>query len=303
MRLRISIIAIALSLALFVSCSKTDTAQTGPYATVSLRDGTTYSGTVIRSSPSGITLAGDDKTTRAFDMKDVRSIDYGEPPAPAPEPATAARGKSGPASGARPARSARPEAASHTVPRYHPAEAVISTTTYELPVGAEISVRADETIDSAKTAQGQTYAAEVYKDVLDANGAVVIPHGSNAQIVIRSASRAGKVGGSSGLVLDLQSVSVEGRRYLLDTADVAERGRQGIGKNKRTGEFVGGGAAIGAIIGALAGQGKGAAIGALSGAAAGGATQVITRGGSIKVPAETVLTFKLDKPLRVTPAQ
>jgi hypothetical protein len=142
----------------------------------------------------------------------------------------------------------------------------------------------------------------VYKSVTDAAGAVVIPRGSNAQVVILSSSKGGRFTGASDLVLDLVSVSVEGRRYSLSTTDLAQRGREGLGKNKRTGEFVGGGAAIGAIIGAIAGQGKGAAIGAASGAAAGAATQVLTRG-KIQVPAETVLTFRLDRPLRVIPAK
>ena len=61
------------------------------------------------------------------------------------------------------------------------------------------------------------------------------------------------------------------------------------------------GAPIGAIIGAIAGGGKGAAIGAGSGAGAGALTQIITRG-KIKVPVESVLTFKLDRELSVTAA-
>jgi outer membrane lipoprotein SlyB len=60
---------------------------------------------------------------------------------------------------------------------------------------------------------------------------------------------------------------------------------------------------LGAIIGAIAGGGKGAAIGAGAGAGAGALTQVVTKGGAIKVPAESVLTFQLDRPLRVTAAQ
>jgi hypothetical protein len=192
---------------------------------------------------------------------------------------------------------------SRTEPRYHPQEPAVSTRTFELPAGTDISVRADETIDSGKAAEGQTYAAEIYKDVLDPSGNLVIPHGSNAQIVIRSASKGGRITGSSDLVLDLQSVSIDGRLYQLSTVNLAQRGREGVGKNKRTGEFVGGGAAVGAIIGALAGHGKGAAIGAASGALAGGATQVLTRGGTIRVPAETILTFRLDRPLQVHAAR
>jgi hypothetical protein len=104
-------------------------------------------------------------------------------------------------------------------------------------------------------------------------------------------------------VLDLEIVEIGGTVYAVSTTDLAQKGKQGIGANKRTGEFAGGGAALGAIIGAIAGGGKGAAIGAASGLGAGAATQIITKGAAIKVPAESVLTFQLDKPLQVTVAQ
>jgi len=119
--------------------------------------------------------------------------------------------------------------------------------------------------------------------------------------VIRSASKGGKIRGASDLVLDLASVGVDGRQYKLSTEDLSQKGHNGIGANKRTGEFAGGGAAVGAIIGAIAGGGKGAAIGAGSGAGAGALTQILTKG-TIKVPVESVLTFKLDQPLRVRAA-
>jgi hypothetical protein len=131
---------------------------------------------------------------------------------------------------------------------------------------------------------------------------VVIPRGSNAQIIIRSAAKGGRIKGASDLVLDLDSVSVEGRLYTLDTQDMIKKGRDGIGKNKRTAYFTGGGAAVGAIIGAIAGGGRGAAIGAASGAGAGAGTQIVTKGAAIRIPAETILTFRLDAPLRVDAA-
>jgi hypothetical protein len=210
-------------------------------------------------------------------MKDVKSVDYG---------------------GEEPAHASLERDPAHEN-HYHPPRAAIQTKTYELPAGTEVPVRVEETIDSGAAAEGQTYAAEIASDVVDESGAVVIPHGANAQLVIRSASKGGRIHGASDLVLDLQSVSVEGQRYELDAVDVQQKGREGVGANKRTAEFTGGGAAIGAIIGAIAGGGKGAAIGAGAGAGAGALTQVLTKGGAIKVPAETVLRFKLNTPLRV----
>ncbi len=170
----------------------------------------------------------------------------------------------------------------------------------ELPSGTEIAVRANETINSDEASEGQTYSAEVLDNVSDASGNVVIPKGADAQLIIRNSSNGGTVG-SAQLALDLQSVTVNGHRYLVSTQDISQTSNQGIGKNKRTGEMVGGGAVLGTLLGAIAGGGKGAAIGAIAGATAGGATQVLTRGKQVKVPAETVLRFQLDKPLHLNP--
>ena len=147
------------------------------------------------------------------------------------------------------------------------------------------------------------FAAEVTKEVRDSDGDVVIPRGSNAQIVIKSAAKGGRFRGASDLVLDLNSVSIDGRLYQLDTTSVSERGRNGVGANKRTAEFAGGGAAVGAIIGAIAGHGKGAAIGAGSGAGAGVLGEILTKGPSVRVPVESVMTFRLERPVRVVAAQ
>jgi hypothetical protein len=85
----------------------------------------------------------------------------------------------------------------------------------------------------------------------------------------------------------------------METSDFVEKGKQGVGTNKRTGVFTGGGAALGGIIGAIAGGGKGAAIGALSGAGAGVATQGLTRGKGAKIPSETLLSFRLEALVRI----
>lgn len=170
-----------------------------------------------------------------------------------------------------------------------------------LAQGTDITVRTDETIDSQNANEGQRFPAEVSEDVVDSAGRVVIPRGSQAELNIRDISSGHGVTGSPELALGLDSVTVAGRRYRVSSEAVTQKGDTGLGKNKRTGEMVGGGAVLGTLIGAIAGGGKGAAIGAIAGAGAGAGTQVLTRGKNVKVPSETLLHFQLDRSLQMQP--
>ena len=293
----ISLLAFSLML-FFCSCAKQESSESskpnpeapaaaqpaaGPHASVQLKDGSKVPGTIVASSATDMVVAGDDGIERKIPLEQVKSVVY-EEVKPKPRGAQARGEASAPN-----AQGPQPRA--------------VTTKTYELQEGSELSVRTDEAIDSATAAEGQTFDVQVTRDALDANGDVVIPRGSKCRAIIKSASKGDRFHGASDLMLDLQSVSIGGKRYTIDTAEITQKGKDGVGANKRTAVYTGGGAAVGAIIGAIAGGGKGAAIGAGAGAGAGALTQILTKGGSIKVPAETVLTFKLDKPLRVTVAQ
>jgi hypothetical protein len=288
--------------ALFFLVSCGNKQASGPHATVLMRDGSALTGTVTATSPAEITLAGDDNTAHTVPMAQVKSIEYDDA-APTQTGATQTPATQTGSAPTRPASAARAASDSYHENHYHPTRAEIHTKTYQLPAGTQVSVRSEETIDSATAVEGQTYAGEIADDVLDAAGDVVIPHGSNAQIVIRSASKGGRFRGASDLVLDLKSITVEGQQYLISTSDLKENGKQGLGANTRTAEYTGGAAALGAIIGAIAGGGKGAAIGAGAGAGGGALTQILTKGSAIRVPAETVLTFMLDKPVQIVEAK
>lgn len=171
--------------------------------------------------------------------------------------------------------------------------AVVAAQTID--AGTTISVRTNERIE-AKDADGNVYTGTIESDVMGRNGRVAIPRGSEAELITRQVS-------NNEIALDLDTVMVNGQRYLLETEEnVVESQKDGIGMNKRTGKYVGGGALIGAIIGGIAGGGKGAAIGAGVGAAAGAGTQVLTRGRSISVPSESVLTFRMEQPLTLSRA-
>jgi hypothetical protein len=162
-----------------------------------------------------------------------------------------------------------------------------------IPTGAEIKVRTDQAITADPSNVGHTYTATVSQDVKDSNGNVAIPKGSQAQLAAVQGDKANEV------ALDLQSVTVNGRSYALSSGGVTTSGKEGVGKNKRTAKYVGGGALAGTLIGALAGGGKGAAIGALAGGAAGAGAQTLTKGGKVNIPAESELSFKLAQDLQL----
>jgi hypothetical protein len=171
-----------------------------------------------------------------------------------------------------------------------------------LPIGTEIVVRTNEAIDSNSAKENQAFAAQVDKDVMGASNRVELPKGSPVELVIRKVSSGG-VTGSPEMMLDIQSITVSGHRYLVSTTDLQQKTDTGIGANKRTAEAVGGGAALGTIVGAVVGKGKGAAIGAVVGAAGGAGAQVLIKGKTVQVPAETALSFKLDQPVSLNAAQ
>jgi hypothetical protein len=173
-----------------------------------------------------------------------------------------------------------------------------STSATLIPAGTTLIVRANENISAEHAEQGRNYDAEIAQDIVNAEGQVLVSRGSPAKLTVLEASTGGAVG-TSNLTLALASVSTGGRAYTIES-DIAERqGTQGLGANERTARNVGGGAALGALIGAIAGGGSGAAAGAAIGAAAGGTAQVLTRGDAVRVPAETVLTFRLEEPIRL----
>lgn len=175
-----------------------------------------------------------------------------------------------------------------------PAAVAVAQRSATVPTGTEVIVRTDEAIhaDAQNSDTSRIYTGRVSEDVFDRDGRVVIPRGSPAEL---AAIRDG-----DSLSLELRSVRVRGRRYTVDSEDVAGGSQKdGVGKNKRTGKFVGGGALGGGIVGAIAGGGKGALIGALAGSAVGAGAETLTRGKRLSIPAETNLRFRLEESLRL----
>ncbi|HEX9222024.1 MAG TPA: BON domain-containing protein [Candidatus Acidoferrales bacterium] len=322
---RISVLALLLALTFSVSCSRlgapSDDAITTDIKAKMFSEPALKNAAVDVSSRGGvITLTGqvpDDAArlaaykiateakgvTKVNDQMSVVATQAAAPELAVPAATPAAEPAARPAKPRRASSPARThEAASASEPA--PAAAAAAPApppppqpvTVTVPANTVITIRTIDNIDS-KT----NHAGEVFKASLDApivvDNKVIVPSGADAYVKLASASSAGHITGRSELGLELTSIVFQGKTYSVVSSDVKQ---SGASRGKRSAETIGGGAALGALIGAVAGGGKGAAIGAAVGGGAGTGVQVLTKGQQVKIPSETRLDFTLQQPLDIT---
>ena len=125
-----------------------------------------------------------------------------------------------------------------------------------LSQGTIVAVRPNESIDVERK-DNRVYYGVVDQDVRGNNGRLAIPRGSRVELIVRVAR-------DNDLILDLESVTVNGQRYAIQTeANRVESYRDN--------------SLVGAIVGAVNGG------------------QV--RGRAVRIPRDTLLTFRLERPL------
>jgi hypothetical protein len=168
--------------------------------------------------------------------------------------------------------------------------------TFNLPAGSAIRVRLDQSIDSRRNRPGDRFTATLNGPIL-IDGREAIPNGTSFAGHVTDARHSGHFKGRAVVGLTLDSFTIDGEEYQIDTA--ADRRVSG-GHKKRNFAFIGGGAATGAGIGALVGGGVGAAVGAGAGAGAGATTAFFTGKKNVAIRAETILSFRLREPVTVT---
>lgn len=168
-----------------------------------------------------------------------------------------------------------------------------------IPAGQSLLIRMVDGVDSSKNHVGDIFHASLETD-LNVGNTLVARKGTDVYGRLAEAQKSGTFTGKSELQLELTRMVIDGKDYPLVSSDYT---LQGKGQGASTAKKVGGVAAVGAIIGAIAGGGKGAAIGAAAGGATGAGVQVLTKGEQVKVPSETVLEFRLQQPETVTPTR
>ena len=160
---------------------------------------------------------------------------------------------------------------------------------YTVPADTVIRVRMDTELNSRTARVGDRFSTTVTEPVYGGGGSGVdvIPVGSKVWGRVSSVTRAGRRTPGSITVSFNQVELPTGARHTVNgslsslQADDVNSDNEGTvsgrGNRKRDAVFIGGGAATGAIIGAIAGGGKGAAIGAILGGGLGTGARVYER--------------------------
>jgi hypothetical protein len=210
--------------------------------------------------------------------------------APASPSAAAPSSSAAPAPASSPETAGAPSAAPAGPPPPPPPPATVV-----IPAGTHIAVTITQDLGSKISQPGQTFSATVASPI-SVGGQRIIRPGASATGTVTDAKPLGKFKGGASLALRLDTVRAQGVTYQIASSTI-ERAEKG--KGKRTAGFIGGGAGGGALIGGLAGGGKGALIGGLIGAGAGTTGAAFTGNKEIVIPAETTLTFRLERSLTV----
>ena len=196
-------------------------------------------------------------------------------------------------------------AAQDSRPRYNSPQ--YGERSWTLPSDTVISVQMNTTLSSRTSRVGDKFVATVTVPVY-VNGQTVIPAGSIIEGRVTQVTPAKRMSRSGMIAIDFDDlVFPNGTRVDLvgglTSSDprtrrrIDDEGRVSAEGNNRTPVFIGGGGAIGAVLGGIAGGGKGAVLGGITGAAAGGAAVLLAKGEEAQVPSGTPFGVQLKQSL------
>jgi len=159
-----------------------------------------------------------------------------------------------------------------------------------IPAGTKITVRLNHEINSGRAQAGDRWEGSLDRDLF-VHGRLVARSGARVEGRVVEAKSSGRL--KSPGILSLRVIRVDGK-----PVSTYRRTFEGKSHKKSNVAKIGGGAALGAIIGGIAGGGKGAAIGAGAGGAAGTGVAAATGKMEAILPAEAAITFTVREPSR-----
>jgi len=157
----------------------------------------------------------------------------------------------------------------------------------QIPAGTELQVRMIDGLSSESANLGDQFHGTLAAPVL-VKGKTLFSKGADVTGEVVNVERSGRLSNPGVLELSLRTVRMHGRDYAVATEPFVIKGRSHTKSNVTK---IGGGAALGAMIGAIAGGGKGAAIGAGTGAAVGTTAAAATGRRPAEVESEAILIW------------
>lgn len=157
----------------------------------------------------------------------------------------------------------------------------------QIPAGTTISVRVIDKLSSEDNQAGDIFHGTL-EEPIRVDGRDLYPKGADVSGRVSDAQVSGRLSQPGELDLVLTSVTTGDISSSLAVEPLVIKGESHAKSNATK---IGGGAALGAVIGAIAGGGKGAAVGAGVGGAAGTGAAAATGKKPATVDPEAVLTF------------
>jgi len=156
-----------------------------------------------------------------------------------------------------------------------------------IPAETKLTVRTASEISSGTAKVGDRFDATLTRDLV-VNGKTLAKAGAPVRGKVTYVKSSGRLHEPGELTLRLTSVQVNGKMTPISSTGYHAKGNS---HTKSNATKIGGGAAVGALIGGLAGGGKGALIGTGVGAGAGTGVAAATGKEEAVIPAETAVTF------------
>jgi hypothetical protein len=168
-----------------------------------------------------------------------------------------------------------------------------------VPAGSRILVRTADAIDSNKDRAGQRFTGTLETN-LQVEDTVAAPRGTTVHGRVINAKAAGRMAGGAELSLELTDIIMNGNAVPIVTGSYELRS---TGRGEQTAGRTVAGAGLGALIGSIAGGGRGAGVGAVAGVGAGAAASAVNGAQQLSIPTESLLEFRLQHPVSLTPAE
>jgi hypothetical protein len=176
---------------------------------------------------------------------------------------------------------------------------IIRPADVNIAAGTNLTIRINQHISVKTSLAGDRFDGEVVEPVAGQDGRIVIPKGAPVSGVVVTSHRRGHFKGSSILQLRLTYLTLNGKRYALDTRDLTQTKK---GKGKRSAAIIGGGTGVGMLVGGVATGGVGLLVGGLVGGGGGTLISGLTGNRDIEIPAESIVRFRLADNLVVQPS-